>query len=54
MTSVLTQKHGEKLRPAAFYSAKMNALTCALPHCVRAVVALSLAVEASAASSLVP
>ena len=48
MTSVLTQKYGDKLKPVAFYSSKLNAVACALPHCVRAVVAASMAVTSSA------
>ncbi|KAL2104394.1 hypothetical protein ACEWY4_001262 [Coilia grayii] len=48
MTSVLTQTHGGKLKPVAYYSTKMDAVACALPHCVQAVIAASLAVTASA------
>lgn len=44
----MTQQRGDKFRPVAYYSSKLDAVTCAMPHCVCAVVAASLAVEASA------
>ncbi|TWW54276.1 hypothetical protein D4764_0188230 [Takifugu flavidus] len=41
-------KHGDKRQPVAYYSHKLDPVVCALPPCVKAVVAASEAVKASA------
>lgn len=48
MTSILTQKWGAKSRPVAFYSTKLDEVAQATPHCVQAVLAAAMAVQASA------
>uniref|UniRef100_A0A3B3HN84 Reverse transcriptase/retrotransposon-derived protein RNase H-like domain-containing protein n=1 Tax=Oryzias latipes TaxID=8090 RepID=A0A3B3HN84_ORYLA len=48
LTSVLVQQHGDKMKPVAYFSSKLNGVACVLPHCVRTPIAASMAVEVSA------
>lgn len=47
MTSVLLQDHGNKLRPVAYFSSKLDPVAAGLPRCLRAVAAAEKAVMAS-------
>lgn len=46
-TSVLLQDHGNKLRPVAYFSSKLDPVAAGLPRCLRAVAAAEKAVMAS-------
>ena len=45
--SVLTQKHGEAMRPIGYFSAMLDNAAAALPGCLKAVAACALATKQS-------
>lgn len=47
ISAVLLQSHSDGLCPVAYYSQRLDSVTCALPHCLRAVAAASTAVTCS-------